>query len=54
VVVLIRHLRIAHALPAWAIGRAFGVPRSTVSAWLRRLGLHERALEPAAPVQRYE
>jgi transposase InsO family protein len=54
VVALIRQLRMTHALPAWAIGRAFGVPRSTVSAWLRRLGLNERALEPAAPVQRYE
>jgi transposase InsO family protein len=54
VVALIRQLRMAQALPAWAIGRAFGVPRSTVSAWLRRLGLNRRPAEPSAPVQRYE
>ena len=35
---LIRQLRETHGLPAWALGRALGVPRSTVSAWLRRLG----------------
>jgi transposase InsO family protein len=54
VVALIRQLRVTQALPAWAIGRAFGVPRSTVSAWLRRLGLNRRPAEPSAPVQRYE
>ena len=43
-----------HGLPAWALGRALGVPRSTVSAWLRRLGLNRPPSEPAAPVQRYE
>ena len=31
-------LREQHGLPAWAIGRALRMPRSTVSAWLRRLG----------------
>jgi transposase InsO family protein len=53
-VALIRQLREAHGLPAWALGRALGVPRSTVSAWLRRLGLHRRPSPPPAPVQRYE
>jgi hypothetical protein len=51
---LIRQLRLTHALPAWAIGLAFGVPRSTVSAWLRRLALNRRPAEPSVPVQRYE
>ena len=36
---LMRALRETHGLPAWVIGRAIRVPRSTVSAWLRRLGL---------------
>ena len=53
-VALIRQLREAHGLPAWALGRAVGVPRSTVSAWLRRLGLQHRPTPPPAPVQRYE
>jgi transposase len=38
-VALIRLLRQQHGLPAWAIGRALHIPRSTVGAWLRRLGL---------------
>src|SRR4051812_33041520 len=54
VVALIRQLRLSQALPAWAIGRAFGVPRSTVSAWLRRLGLNRRPPGPPAPRQRFE
>ena len=53
-IALIRQLRVTHGLPAWALGRALGVPRSTVSAWLRRLGLNRPPTEPAAPVQRYE
>ena len=53
-VALIRQLRETHGLPAWALGRALGVPRSTVSAWLQRLGLNRPAAEPLAPVQRYE
>jgi len=51
---LIRWLRERHGLPAWAIGRALGLPRSTVSAWLRRLGLNRPAAAPPVPVQRYE
>ena len=31
-----------------------GRPRSTVSAWLRRLGFDRPLTEPATPVQRYE
>jgi transposase len=50
----IRRLRERHGLPAWAISRATGVPRSTVSAWLRRLGLNRHLGLPAVPVQRYE
>lgn len=50
----IRRLRERHGLPAWAISRAVGVPRSTVSAWLRRLGLNRHPAVPIAPVQRYE
>jgi transposase InsO family protein len=53
-IALIRQLRVTHGLPAWALGRALGVPRSTVSAWLRRLSLNRPQTEPAAPVQRYE
>lgn len=53
-VALIRQLRESHGLPAWALGRALGVPRSTVSAWLRRLGLQRRPAPPPVPVQRYE
>jgi transposase InsO family protein len=53
-VALIRVLREQHALPAWAIGRALHIPRSTVSAWLRRLGLQRPPTAPAVPVQRYE
>ena len=43
----------SNVLPAWAIGRALRVPRSTVSAWLRRLGLNRPPAAPAVPVQRY-
>ena len=39
-VTAMQQLRTDHGLPAWLIGRALGVPRSTVSAWIRRLG-HE-------------
>ena len=53
-VALIRILREQHGLPAWAIGRALHIPRSTVSAWLRRLGLNRLAAAPPVPVQRYE
>jgi transposase InsO family protein len=54
VVALIRHLREQHALPAWAIGRAVNVPRSTVGVWLRRLTLNRRPSPPPVPVKRYE
>src|SRR5215831_7631714 len=53
-VAAIRVLRQERRLPAWAIGRALGMPRSTVSAWLRRLGLHRPPAAPPVPVQRYE
>ena len=33
---------------------AVGLPRSTVSAWLRRLGVPRRPQVPPVPVQRYE
>ena len=51
---LIRLLRAEYHRPAWAIARALHVPRSTVSAWLRRLGLNRPAPPPRPPVQRYE
>jgi transposase InsO family protein len=50
----IRVLRTTYGLPAWAIGRALQVPRSTVGAWLRRLGLSRPPVVPPVPVQRYE
>jgi transposase InsO family protein len=50
----IRLLRTTYGLPAWAIGRALGVARSTVSAWLRRLGISRPPAAPPVPVQRYE
>jgi transposase InsO family protein len=53
-VALIRILRQQHGWPAWAIGRALHVPRSTVSAWLRRLGLNRPPALVPVPVQRYE
>jgi transposase InsO family protein len=53
-VAMIRILREQHGLPAWAIGRALHIPRSTVSAWLRRLGLNRPPAAPPVPVQRYE
>ena len=46
-VALIRNLREQHGLPAWAIGRALRIPRSTVSAWLRRLGSESAARRAA-------
>jgi transposase InsO family protein len=54
VVTLIGQLRQQHGWPAWAIGRAVDVPRSTVSAWLRRLGLSRLPSPPPAPIRRYE
>jgi transposase InsO family protein len=40
---------------AWQISAALGLPRSTVTRVLARVGLNRLALlEPAAPVQRYE
>ncbi len=54
VVSMIRTLREASWLPAWRISRRLGVPTSTVSAWLRRLGLNRRPVAPAPPVHRYE
>ena len=54
VVTLMQWLREQHGLPAWAIGHALRVPRSTVSAWLRRLGLSRQPLAPPVPIQRYE
>src|SRR5262249_15667076 len=53
-IALMRQLREQHGLPAWAIGRALRVPRSTVGAWLRRLGLNRRPSAPPVRVQRYE
>lgn len=53
-VVSIRQLREQHHLPAWAIGQALGVARSTVGAWLRRLGLNRLPAAPPVPIQRYE
>jgi transposase InsO family protein len=50
----IRRLRETRGLPAWAIGRAIGVARSTVSAWLRRLGLSRLLAAPTMPVHRDE
>jgi transposase InsO family protein len=52
-VTAIQQLRTDHGVPAWLIGRALGVPRSTVSAWIRRLGL-QRVTAVPQPVQRYE
>ena len=34
--------------------RALRVPRSTVSAWLRRLGVQRLLAAPSVPVLRYE
>ena len=52
-VTAIQQLRTDHGVPAWLIGRALGVPRSTVSAWIRRLGLQHVAAPPR-PLRRYE
>jgi transposase InsO family protein len=54
VVARIRQLRVERGLPAWAIARTVGRPRSTVSAWLRRLGLSRPPAAPRVPVIRYE
>ena len=54
VVARMRQLRVEQGLPAWAIARAVGCPRSTTSVWLRRLGISRPAKVPAPPVQRYE
>lgn len=43
-VTFIRQLREHHGLPAWAIARALRMPRLTVGAWLRRLGLSQPPL----------
>jgi len=53
-VTLIRWLREQHGLPAWAIGHALDLPRSTVTRWLARLGLNRPAPTPLEPIQRYE
>ena len=50
-IALIRVLREQHGLPAWAIGRALRVPRSTVGAWLRRLWQGKPRATAAAPAQ---
>ena len=50
----IRQLRVAQGLPAWAIARTLGRPRSTVSAWLRRRGISRPPTRPPVPVRRYE
>jgi transposase InsO family protein len=50
----IRALREQYWIPAWRISRAVGVPISTVSAWLRRLGLNRPPVAERPPVQRYE
>lgn len=54
VVALIRTLRVDHGLPGWAIAHALQMPRSTVGAWLRRLGVSRPPSAPPRPVQRYE
>jgi transposase len=54
VVTQIRQLRVEQGLPAWAIARALGRPRSTVSAWLRRLGLSRPPTPSRPPARRYE
>jgi len=53
-VTLIQWLREQHGLPAWAIGHALRIPRSTVTVWLRRLGLNRPPVAPAVPIHRYE
>jgi transposase InsO family protein len=53
-VTFIRQLREQHGLPAWAIARALRMPRSTVGAWLRRLGLNRAPAPPPQPIHRYE
>jgi transposase InsO family protein len=53
-VALIRILRQQHGLPARAIGQALRIPRSTVSAWLGRLGLNRVGTAPTVPIQRDE
>jgi transposase InsO family protein len=53
VIGLLRALRERHWVPGWALARALGLPRSTTSAWLRRLGLQRRPVAPRV-VHRYE
>ena len=53
-VTLIQWLREQHGLPAWAIGHALRIPRSTVTVWLRRLGLNRPPVAPAVPIHRDE
>jgi transposase InsO family protein len=53
VVTRIKQLRVQHGLPAWAMAHAVGRPRSTVSAWRRRLGLSRPPAVPKVPVRRY-
>jgi transposase InsO family protein len=53
-VMSIQHFRTQHGLPAWAIAQALGLARSTVSAWLRRLGLNRSFSAPPVPLRRYE
>ena len=53
-VTLVQWLREHYGLPAWAIGHALDLPRSTVSCWLRRLGLNRPPQTPPEPIQRYE
>jgi transposase len=50
-VTLMQWLREQHGLPAWAIGQALQVPRSTVTAWLRRRGLNRRPGPPKVPIR---
>jgi transposase InsO family protein len=50
-IITLRHTRAT----AWQISAALGIPRSTVTRVLARVGLNRIALlEPAPPVQRYE
>ena len=53
VIGLLRALRERHWVPGWALARALGLPRSTTSAWLRRLGLQRRPVAPRV-VHRYQ
>jgi transposase InsO family protein len=50
----LRQLRLELRLNATRIARCLGVARSTVSAWLQRLGLRRLPALAREPVQRYE